>query len=171
VAEQRGRSERYYESVVDQQIRQAEERGEFDDLPGLGKPLPGLGTPDDDLWWVKGYLQRENLPTEALLPTPLLLRREKERLPETVRDLPSEQAVREFVRAFNRRILAELRAPSGPWRPVGPANADELAAGWRAAHLPGPGTTDAGVPAEVAGEVAGESPAPWWRRLGRPKAS
>lgn len=30
-----------YESVVDRQIRQARERGEFDNLPGMGKPLPG----------------------------------------------------------------------------------------------------------------------------------
>jgi DnaJ family protein C protein 28 len=33
------RSPRQWESAVDKQIREAEERGEFDNLPGRGKPL------------------------------------------------------------------------------------------------------------------------------------
>jgi hypothetical protein len=37
----------------------------------MGKPLPGHGTQDDELWWVKGYLRREGVSTEALLPTSL----------------------------------------------------------------------------------------------------
>ena len=162
---QPGRSLRHYESVVDQQIRQAEERGEFTNLPGLGKPLRNLDRADDDLWWVKDYLMREELPTEALLPTPLLLRREKERLPEVVRELPSEQAVRELVAAFNERVMAELRAPAGPFRPVGPANTEALVAEWRAAHqeVPAP-------PAPVVESEPAEESEPWWRRWRR-KAS
>lgn len=46
-----------FESLVDQQIRLAQERGEFDTLPGAGKPLPGRGEPDDPHWWVKGWRQ------------------------------------------------------------------------------------------------------------------
>ena len=34
------------------------ERGEFDDLPGTGVPLPGAGTVDDELWWVREWLAR-----------------------------------------------------------------------------------------------------------------
>jgi hypothetical protein len=182
-----GRSLRHYESVVDQQIRQAEERGDFADLPGLGKPLKGLDRSDDDLWWVKDYLMREELPTEALLPTPLLLRRERERLPELVRELPSEQAVRDLVAAFNRRVMAELRAPAGPWRPVGPANTEALVAEWRTAHQPtpptaatagdrhvtgatGPTATATAGDSHVTGATGAASAAPWWRRWRR-KAS
>ena len=65
-----------FESLVERQIRLAQERGEFDDLPGKGKPLPGLDGPDDENWWLKGYLRREGLTAELLLPTPLQLRRE-----------------------------------------------------------------------------------------------
>jgi hypothetical protein len=36
------------------------EAGEFDDLPGTGRPLPGAGVPDDDLWWVRGWLKRNS---------------------------------------------------------------------------------------------------------------
>ncbi|HIE21076.1 MAG TPA: DUF1992 domain-containing protein [Acidimicrobiia bacterium] len=34
------------------------EAGEFDDLPGEGEPLPGAGTPDDEYWWVRKWLER-----------------------------------------------------------------------------------------------------------------
>ena len=43
---------------IDEIIRAAQEKGEFDDLPGTGKPLPGAGTKDDDLWWVRSWLKR-----------------------------------------------------------------------------------------------------------------
>jgi Domain of unknown function (DUF1992) len=49
------------ESPVERQIRQAMERGEFDDLPGAGKPIPGAGQPDEPLWWVKAWVERESL--------------------------------------------------------------------------------------------------------------
>ncbi len=123
-----------YESLVDRQIRLAQERGEFDNLPGAGKPLPGRGEPDDELWWVKGYLRREGLSTEALLPTSLRLARQIERLPETVRGLGSDKLVREAVSELNRRIVEYLRAPSGPHVRVGPVDADDAVRQWRAAR-------------------------------------
>jgi hypothetical protein len=121
-----------FESVVERQIRLAQERGDFDDLPGKGRPLPGLDGPDDENWWVKGYLRREGLSTEPLLPTPLQLRKEIERLPATVAGLPGERAVREVVRELNRRVAAWLRAPVGPAVPVAPVDADAVVDRWRA---------------------------------------
>ena len=100
-----------HETLVERQIRLAQERGDFDDLPGKGKPLPGLDGPDDENWWVKGYLRREGLSAEPLLPTPLQLRREIERLPDTVAGLPDERTVRDVARELNRRIAQWLRAP------------------------------------------------------------
>jgi hypothetical protein len=135
-----------YESLIDQQIREAAERGEFDDLPGAGKPLPGLGGPDDELWWLKGYLKREGLSGEALLPPSLQLRAEVERLPDTVRDLPSEQAVREAVADLNRRIADWLRAPTGPHVPIRLARVDEVVERWRAAHQPAAAPVVASIP-------------------------
>jgi hypothetical protein len=146
-----------YESLIDQQIRMAEERGDFADLPGRGKPLPGLDGPDDENWWIKGYLQREGLPADALLPTPLQLRKEAERLPDTARDLPSEEAVRAAVSELNRRIAEWLRAPSGPAVPVRPVDAEAVVRGWREAH-----STPPPPPA-----VRGEARAPWWRHRRR----
>ena len=43
---------------IDEIIKKAQEEGEFDDLPGTGKPLPGAGKKDDDLWWVRSWIKR-----------------------------------------------------------------------------------------------------------------
>ena len=50
-----------WESWTDRQVREAEERGEFEDLPGARQPIPDLDRPFDELWWVKNKLQREGL--------------------------------------------------------------------------------------------------------------
>jgi hypothetical protein len=47
-----------HESLPERLIREAVEAGEFDHLEGRGKPLPGAGQPDDDLWWVRAWVKR-----------------------------------------------------------------------------------------------------------------
>ena len=47
-----------FESVADRQIREAMERGEFDDLPGTGEPLPDAGVAYDPAWWAKKWIAR-----------------------------------------------------------------------------------------------------------------
>lgn len=120
-----------YESLIDKQIRMAQERGDFDDLPGMGKPLPGRGTQDDDQWWLKEYVRREGLSTEAMLPASLRLARQVERIDETARKLPSEQSVRAAVAELNRQIADYLRAPSQPHVPIRPVDADAVVQRWR----------------------------------------
>lgn len=45
-------------TFVDRIVSEAMDSGDFDDLPGTGKPIPGAGTVDDDLWWVRSWIQR-----------------------------------------------------------------------------------------------------------------
>lgn len=45
--------------VAENRIREAMEAGEFDDLPGLGKPIPDIDEPYDPQWWVKQWFRRE----------------------------------------------------------------------------------------------------------------
>ncbi|WP_433133925.1 DUF1992 domain-containing protein [Micromonospora sp. CA-240977] len=123
-----------WEATVEAQIRGAVQRGEFDDLPGMGKPIPGRGAPYDESWWIKSFLEREALPSDLLLPTPLQLRRRVEQVPDEVRDLPTEQAVRDFVGQLNAQIVAWLRNPDGPRVAVRPVNVDEVVRRWRAEH-------------------------------------
>ena len=54
-----------YESLPERLIREAIEAGEFDALPGAGKPIPGAGVPDDDLWWVREWLKRNRAETDG----------------------------------------------------------------------------------------------------------
>ncbi|MCG5471190.1 DUF1992 domain-containing protein [Micromonospora sp. LAH09] len=121
-----------WEAAVEAQIQGAVQRGEFDDLPGMGKPIPGRGAPYDESWWIKSFLEREALPSDLLLPTSLQLRRRVEQVPDEVRDLPTEQSVRDFVGQLNAQIVAWLRNPDGPRVVVRPVNADEVVRRWRA---------------------------------------
>lgn len=120
-----------FESWVDKQIRESIERGEFDNLPGAGKPIPGADRPDDENWWLRSYLNRQGVGTDSMLPTSLLLRRDLERLPKTVRALATEQHVRDAVTELNDRIVAWLRMPHGPYVQVAPVDADDVVAQWR----------------------------------------
>jgi hypothetical protein len=59
-----GISRRAIELIADNRIRQAMEEGQFDDLPGLGQPIPDIDEPYDPMWWVKKWIKREKLGTE-----------------------------------------------------------------------------------------------------------
>jgi hypothetical protein len=48
-------------AYVELSIQQAIRRGEFDNLPGAGKPLEGLGDHHDPDWWIKRKIQSEKL--------------------------------------------------------------------------------------------------------------
>ena len=86
-----------YESPVDRAIREATERGEFDNLPGAGKPLENLGDPNDALWWVRGLAEREQLDFTGVLPPAVALRKEAATFPESLLDLRTEDSVREVL--------------------------------------------------------------------------
>lgn len=57
-----------FEAQVDRLIREAMERGEFDDLPGTGKPIPGAGTKDDEYWWLRKWIKRNRATDEESAP-------------------------------------------------------------------------------------------------------
>jgi len=126
-----------FTSWIDQQIADAERRGVFDDLPGAGKPLTGLGKVGDGDYgdaWVRDYARREGVQPEEFLPTPLRLRREIERLTEAVGGFRSEEEIREVAGDINRRIVQWRRIPVGPPIHVRLVNADDLVARWRHAQ-------------------------------------
>lgn len=118
-----------FESWVDRQIREATERGEFDDLPGEGKPLPGLDKPYDELWWVKEKMAREQL---SVMPPSMVVRKEAEDALAAVARASTEKAVREIVAGINAKILEALRAPSsGPPLNLTPFDVEEIVRDWR----------------------------------------
>jgi hypothetical protein len=159
-----------FTSWIDQQILDAEKRGVFSDLPGAGKPLELNRDGDADYGqaWIRDYARREGVSPDEFLPTPLRLRREIERLAETVADLRSEQEVREVVGDLNRRIIEWRRMPVGPPVFVRLADKDEMVGRWRAAQAarqaPSPSQTPA--PESGAGTRTWPARTGWRRRLG-----
>ena len=102
------------ESLQDRLIREAQERGEFDNLNGAGKPLRNLTGPGARDW-VTRWVQREDL--SGVLPPELALRKEAEQIVDTCAELRTEQEVRAVVAELNRRIREmRLRPPSGHHR-------------------------------------------------------
>ena len=123
----------YWESSVERQIREAQERGDFDNLPGAGKPLDLSDSGDPD-WWVKRFAAREQLDLAGALPGALGLRREASGYPESLVDVRREADVREILEDFNKRVLADrLRPAVGNLPPLiaGTVDVDEMVARWR----------------------------------------
>jgi hypothetical protein len=123
----------YWESPVDKQIREAQERGDFDNLPGAGKPLD-LGDLNDPDWWVKRLAARENLDMSGALPGALGLRKEAAGFPDSLADVASEKNVRDILQDYNRRVLADrLRPAVGKLPPMiaRTVDIDDMVEQWR----------------------------------------
>jgi Domain of unknown function (DUF1992) len=157
--------EKSFTSWIDQQIIEAEKRGVFDNLPGTGKPIPPREQTDYTQAWLREYLRREGVSSEELLPTPLKLRKESERLTAALPGLPSEQAVRDTVEQLNRRIMDWRRNSIGPPIFVPLVDEETMVSRWeqaRSADL-------AGATGPVVTDQEAPAPAPRgrWRRVGR----
>lgn len=98
-------------AVIETAIQQAIRRGEFDDLPGSGKPLPGLGGAHDPDWWIRQKIESEQL--RGLGPPALALRVEDAQLDDRLDALGSEQAVRDAIEDFDRRVVEARRQLQG----------------------------------------------------------
>jgi hypothetical protein len=96
---------------VDAQIRRAMARGAFDDLPGAGKPIEGIGDTHDPEWWVKNLIAREQL--SGLGPPAILLRKEDAGLNDRLDRVSVEAEVRRIVTDFNARVVDARRQLRG----------------------------------------------------------
>jgi DnaJ homologue, subfamily C, member 28, conserved domain len=120
-----------FESLAERKIREAQAEGQFDALPGFGKPIPDLDGPDDENWWIKNKLRQEGL---VILPPILEARRDIEKTLEAVRSMNSERQVRLAIKALNERIRAAHFSPAGgPADGVRPVDLEAVVQSWRAA--------------------------------------
>lgn len=141
---------------IETAIQLAIRRGEFDDLPGAGKPIEGLGTHHDPDWWIRRKIETEQL--SGLGPPALMLRVEDRGLDAELDQLGREQDVREALEDFNRRVIAARRQLlGGPPVVTSTRDVDAEVAAWgerRAA-------------AQQAADAEPARPRPrrrWWRR-------
>jgi len=114
------------ETVIQQAIR----RGDFDDLPGAGKPIPGLGERLDPDWWIRRKIQAEKL--TGLGPPALTLRVEAAQLEATLDGIAREDDVRDLLADFNRRVIeARRQLQGGPPVVTATRDVDAEVAAWR----------------------------------------
>jgi DnaJ homologue, subfamily C, member 28, conserved domain len=132
-----------WETWIDRQIRQGMENGDFDNLPGHGRPLPDLDVIHDEMWWVRKKLRREQV---SFLPPTLAVRKELDETLEAVAAAGTEGEVRELVAGINARIRqVNATATAGPPSTVGPLDVERVVERWRAARAePGDGAAPEG---------------------------
>lgn len=66
--------------IAEQRIQAAIDAGDFDGLPGLGRPIPSIDEPYDPMWWVNAWkkrLDKEDGPLPSLHATVASLSRER----------------------------------------------------------------------------------------------
>ncbi|MFE9118265.1 DUF1992 domain-containing protein [Streptomyces sp. NPDC007172] len=150
-----------FESWVDRQIREAEERGEFTRLAGIGEPLPDERAPYDEMWWMKRKMTQEGLSVVA--SGSLGLRKEAEDALVEAAAAPSERRVRAILEPVNEKIAANLRMPPpGPPLGRGEIDVEAFLREWREARGQG------GQGARPVGGEPGGAPVrrgSWMRRL------
>lgn len=139
-------------------IKQAEARGDFDNLAYAGKPIPGLGATLDPDWWVKGLIEREQL--TGLAPAPFQLRKDDAELDRELDKQSAEAKVRELLEDFNARVVdARRQLLGGPPVVTSIRDIEKEIARWRARRSAAPKT-----------EASPAAPPPvrrgWWRRRG-----
>ena len=124
-----------FETWIDSQIARAREDGAFDGLDGAGKPLPRRDREQTSYDWALEWAKRENADVAGMLPSGLVLRKEREELPALVARQTSEAAVRAVVGAHVARVDRYYRQPvEGPWVPVGMPDVEEVVAAWQLAR-------------------------------------
>jgi hypothetical protein len=156
-ADDRAPTARDRAAYVETALQQAIRRGDFDDLPGYGRPLEGLGEHHDPDWWIRRKIRTEQL--TGLGPPALMLRVEHAEFADRLDALTREESVREYVEDFNRRVIEARRQLLGGPPVVTPTHdvETELTA-WRERR--------AARSAAISAEARSEPRQRWWRRRG-----
>ncbi|MEV7396411.1 DUF1992 domain-containing protein [Aeromicrobium sp. NPDC092404] len=148
---------------VELQVQQAMRRGEFDNLPGAGKPIPDLDAPYDPDWWLKRLIEREQI--TGVLPPALALRTEDAAMDDTLDRETTPDGVRRVVEDFNARIIEARRQLQGGPPVITPLrDVEEEIADWaqrRADRV----ARQRAVLEQLRREEAAAASSSWWRRL------
>ncbi len=124
-----------WDTWIEEALHEAEAAGEFEQLEGVGKPIPGITEPYDPDWWVKKLLQREKL---SILPPALELLRKVEAGLAAIWAARGEDEVRARADALNAEITrVNARVAEGPATRLAPLDTESIVAEWRARRGPG----------------------------------
>ncbi|MET0928654.1 MAG: DUF1992 domain-containing protein [Aeromicrobium sp.] len=164
-AAQRAQRIRHQAVWVDLQIQQAMREGEFDNLPGAGKPIPDIDRPHDPDWWLKRLIERERI--TGVLPPALALRKEHAEMDATLDRITTPTGVRQAIDDFNARIVEARRQLQGGPPVITPLrDPDVEVAAWHDRRTARIAAQKARL-AQIRAEEAAFAPPSRWRRLAR----
>lgn len=147
---------------VELRIQQAMRNGEFDDLPGAGKPIRGLDAPHDPDWWIKGLIERERI---SVLPPALALRKEHAQMDDILDRETTVDGVRRVIEDFNARIVDARRQLQGGPPVITPLrDAEAEVEGWARRRTERTARQSASME-QARHEDRTAAPLPRWRRL------
>ena len=139
-----------WESFAERRVRDAIEAGDFQNLPGFGKPIPDIDEPWDENSWVRKKLKAEEV---RALPPILEARLRIERFLQELAAIPTEYEVRRRLVELNEFVRsAHFSHIAGPADGVRPLDESVVLADWRRRRSPSPSLSEAG--AVVAGPLA-----------------
>ena len=150
-------------AVVESALDRAIKRGDFDDLPGLGKPLTGLHGSSDPDWWIKQKLDSEGI--NGVAPAAFQLRKENAVLEDTIDAFSTETDVRDYLAGFNDRVReAVMDLRDGPPVFTPPRDVEKEVAAWRGRRSSKKNLTDteAGPTYPPTDPESVGSPRRWW---------
>jgi len=129
-AEQREATDAERALATEVAIQQAMRRGDFENLPGAGKPLPGIGDGRHDPdWWIRRKIEREQL--RGLAPAAFTLRTEDAELEGRLDELTRADDVRAALEDFNARVIeARRQLLGGPPVITQPRDVESELAAW-----------------------------------------
>ena len=162
-ARNRARRIAHQSAWVEIQLQQAMRNGEFDNLPGAGKPIPGIDRPHDPDWWLKRLIERERI--TGVLPPALALRKEHAEMDATLDRITTPTGVRQAIDDFNARIVEARRQLQGGPPVITPLrDPDEEVAAWHRRRTERVAQQKARL-AQIRADEAASAPPPLWRRL------
>ena len=115
-------------------IRQAEFEGKFDGVANAPDPMAGVdpASPDDEDWWLKKLIKRENL---TVMPEMLALKKDIGELRGALHLVPSEAELRARVAALNARVAEVNLTNTSPVAcDVVALDVERVAVAWREAR-------------------------------------
>lgn len=119
-----------WERWIERQISEAIARGDFDGLPGAGRPIRDLDRRRDDSAWIRDKLRRERAAPPP--PPAIQIRIDVDAALASLGSLTTEAEVRSLVEHLNDRIRTVNRTTvSGPPTTLGPMAVEEVVAQWQ----------------------------------------
>lgn len=124
-----------WERWIERQIAEAIERGEFEGLPGAGRPIRDLDARRDEMAWIRDKLRRERAAPPP--PPAIQIRIDVDAALGSLATLATEAEVRSLVEHLNDRIRTVNRTTvSGPPTTLGPMPVEEVLERWRRVRAP-----------------------------------